>query len=137
VPPWHTAQLSTDSGAGDSPLCVLCDLGVCRDALRHRAAVQDAAKEAIPSLPGQHRWGVARLREALEAPVAAGLRAVLVFGVVSVRGGSLFQLCVCPCCVSVCCVSLLCVCVCVCVAAYSCVSVNQSLSRCICLCRCL
>jgi hypothetical protein len=96
-------------GASAAPLRVLCDLGVCRDALHHRAAVQDAAKEAIPSLPGQYRWGVARLREALEAPVAAGLRAVLVFGVVSVRGGSLFQLSAYRCCVSVCCVSLLCV----------------------------
>ena len=44
--------------------------------------LEDAgAKQAIGSMPGQHRWGVSRLGEALDAPVAQGLRAVLLFGV--------------------------------------------------------
>ncbi len=43
------------------------------------------AREPIPSMPGQFRWGVSRLREALDKPVAAGLRAVLLFG--SLQGG--------------------------------------------------
>jgi porphobilinogen synthase len=39
------------------------------------------AKESIDALPGLHRWGVRRLREALKPAVRDGLRAVLVFGV--------------------------------------------------------
>lgn len=35
-------------------------------------------------MPGQYRWGVGRLREALEGPVSDGLAAVLLFGVVDV-----------------------------------------------------
>ena len=46
-----------------------------------------AAKQAIASMPGQHRWGVGRLGEALDAPVAAGLRAVLLFGVLEGAAG--------------------------------------------------
>lgn len=40
-----------------------------------------AAREPIESMPGIFRWGVGRLHEALDKPVAAGLRAVLLFGV--------------------------------------------------------
>lgn len=40
------------------------------------------AKESIGSMPGQYRWGVNRLPEALDVPVSHGLRAVLLFGVV-------------------------------------------------------
>ena len=40
------------------------------------------ARQPIASLPGQCRWGVSRLPEALDGPVAAGLSAVLLFGVV-------------------------------------------------------
>ncbi|MCX7818441.1 MAG: porphobilinogen synthase [Kiritimatiellae bacterium] len=39
------------------------------------------AREPIEAMPGQFRWGVGRLHEALDKPVAAGLRAVLLFGV--------------------------------------------------------
>ena len=44
----------------------------------------EAAREDIAAMPGQSRWGCgeARLREALAQPVADGLRAVLLFGVV-------------------------------------------------------
>ncbi|MBM4154607.1 MAG: porphobilinogen synthase [Lentisphaerae bacterium] len=42
---------------------------------------RDDACEPIAAMPGQHRWGVGRLREALDGPVRNGLRAVLVFGV--------------------------------------------------------
>ena len=38
-------------------------------------------REPIVSMPGQYRWSVDRLPEALEKPVAEGLRAVLLFGV--------------------------------------------------------
>jgi porphobilinogen synthase len=38
-------------------------------------------REPIASMPGQYRWSVDRLPEALEKPVAEGLRAVLLFGV--------------------------------------------------------
>ncbi|MBU4461155.1 MAG: porphobilinogen synthase, partial [Verrucomicrobia bacterium] len=48
-------------------------------------ADRDDAREPIAAMPGQNRWGVARLREALEGPVRDGLRAVLLFGV---PGGS-------------------------------------------------
>jgi len=48
-------------------------------------ADRDDAREPIAAMPGQSRWGVARLREALEGPVRDGLRAVLLFGV---PGGS-------------------------------------------------
>lgn len=41
----------------------------------------DRAREPIAAMPGQYRWGVDRLGEALDGPVAAGLRAVLLFGV--------------------------------------------------------
>lgn len=41
----------------------------------------DDAVEPIASMPGQYRWGVGRLAEALDVPVARGLRAVLLFGV--------------------------------------------------------
>jgi porphobilinogen synthase len=44
-------------------------------------ASRPRAKEAIGSLPGQYRWGVRRLREALKPAVKDGLRAVLLFGV--------------------------------------------------------
>ncbi len=40
-----------------------------------------AAREPIEAMPGQFRWGIGRLHEALDKPVAAGLRAVLIFGV--------------------------------------------------------
>jgi porphobilinogen synthase len=40
-----------------------------------------SAKQPIASMPGQFRWGVARLAEALDGPVARGLRAVILFGV--------------------------------------------------------
>jgi porphobilinogen synthase len=39
------------------------------------------AREDIAAMPGQARWGVNRLEEALHDVVAAGLRAVLLFGV--------------------------------------------------------
>lgn len=41
--------------------------------------------EEIPSLPGQFRVGVSRLEGLLAGLVRDGLKAVLVFGVVSVR----------------------------------------------------
>ena len=41
-----------------------------------------AARQPIASLPGQCRWGVSRLPEALDEPVSRGLSAVLLFGVV-------------------------------------------------------
>lgn len=41
----------------------------------------DAGKEEIASMPGQARWGVGRLREALDGPYADGLSCVLLFGV--------------------------------------------------------
>jgi porphobilinogen synthase len=44
-------------------------------------ASDSQAKQPIPSLPGQYRWGVDRLPEALDGPVSHGLRAVLLFGV--------------------------------------------------------
>lgn len=50
-----------------------------------RYPVQDSAKQAIGSMPDQYRWGVARLAEALDEPVADGLTAVLLFGVIDVR----------------------------------------------------
>ena len=40
------------------------------------------ARQPIPSMPGQCRWGVDRLPEALDVPVSRGLSAVLLFGVV-------------------------------------------------------
>ena len=39
------------------------------------------AKQAIASMPGQHRWGSGRLAEALDGPVSQGLCSVLLFGV--------------------------------------------------------
>ncbi len=42
-----------------------------------------AAREPIEAMPGMFRWGVGRLHEALDKPVAAGLRAVLMFGIPS------------------------------------------------------
>jgi len=39
-------------------------------------------REPIAAMPGQCRWGVDRLREVLDPAVAAGLRAVLLFGVI-------------------------------------------------------
>ena len=39
------------------------------------------AKEAIEAMPGQYRWGVDRVKEALAPMVKNGLRAVLLFGV--------------------------------------------------------
>lgn len=42
----------------------------------------DRSREPIMSMPGQFRWGVSRLREALDKPIAGGLRAVLLFGVI-------------------------------------------------------
>jgi porphobilinogen synthase len=42
---------------------------------------RDEAREPIGAMPGQNRWGVARLHEALEEPVRDGLGAVLLFGV--------------------------------------------------------
>ncbi|KAJ1971127.1 Aminolevulinate dehydratase [Dimargaris xerosporica] len=39
------------------------------------------AKEPIPSLPNQHRWGVDRLHELLAPLVTKGLRTVMLFGV--------------------------------------------------------
>lgn len=44
-------------------------------------SIRARAKEAIASMPGQHRWGVRRLREALKPAVDDGLRTVLLFGV--------------------------------------------------------
>ena len=44
-------------------------------------ASDSQAKQPIPSLPGQYRWGVDRLPEALDGPVSHGLGAVLLFGV--------------------------------------------------------
>lgn len=41
------------------------------------------AKESIAALPGQHRWGLRRLVDALAEPVRRGLKAVLLFGVVT------------------------------------------------------
>jgi len=43
-------------------------------------AAKPGAREAIAAMPGQYRWGVDRLDEALAKPVKAGLRAVLLFG---------------------------------------------------------
>jgi porphobilinogen synthase len=40
-----------------------------------------AACEPIGAMPGQSRWGVDRLADALTGPVSDGLRAVLLFGV--------------------------------------------------------
>jgi delta-aminolevulinic acid dehydratase/porphobilinogen synthase len=54
---------------------------------RHVAFLQDSAKEEIRALPGQYRWGVDRLVEGFTDLVAAGLKTVLVFGVVSVGPG--------------------------------------------------
>jgi porphobilinogen synthase len=45
----------------------------------------DDACEPIAALPGQHRWGVRSVEEGLRPLVAAGLRAVLLFG--AVRAG--------------------------------------------------
>lgn len=36
-------------------------------------------------MPGQYRWGVNRLGEALAGPVADGLASVILFGVLGVR----------------------------------------------------
>jgi len=44
---------------------------------------EDDAKQEIPSMTGQYRWGVNTISELLTPLVAAGLRAVLLFGVVS------------------------------------------------------
>jgi porphobilinogen synthase len=41
------------------------------------------AREAIEAMPGQYRWGVDRVEEAVGPAVAGGLRAVLLFGVPS------------------------------------------------------
>ena len=46
----------------------------------------DNDRQEIPSMPGQSRWGVSRLPEALDAAVQDGLDAVLLFGVNDVRG---------------------------------------------------
>lgn len=43
--------------------------------------------EAIPSLPGQFRWGWLRSREILDELVKKGLRTVLLFGVYTKQGG--------------------------------------------------
>ncbi len=40
-------------------------------------------REPIAAMPGQHRWGVGRVEDALAGAVADGLRAVLLFGVPS------------------------------------------------------
>jgi porphobilinogen synthase len=40
-------------------------------------------KEEIRAMPGQYRWGVERLDELIAPLVAQGLRAVLIFGVLS------------------------------------------------------
>ena len=42
----------------------------------------DDARQPIGAMPGQCRWGVRRLAEALDGPVADGLAAVLLFGVI-------------------------------------------------------
>jgi porphobilinogen synthase len=42
----------------------------------------DDSKQAISAMPSQYRWGVNRLREALDEPVKNGLRSVLLFGVI-------------------------------------------------------
>lgn len=47
--------------------------------------LQEDAKQAIGSMPGQFRWGVNKLPEALDEPVKDGLAAVLLFGVLDVR----------------------------------------------------
>ncbi len=47
----------------------------------------DDAKQEIGAMPDQCRWGVNRLQEALDEPVANGLQAVLLFGVVGVSAG--------------------------------------------------
>lgn len=47
--------------------------------------MQDDAKQPIGAMPGQFRWGVNKLPEALDEPVADGLSAVLLFGVLDVR----------------------------------------------------
>lgn len=39
------------------------------------------ASVPIPSLPGQRRWGVNKLREFLEPLVEKGLQSVILFGV--------------------------------------------------------
>jgi len=39
------------------------------------------ASVLIPSLPGQHRWGVNRLKEFLGPLVEKGLQSVILFGV--------------------------------------------------------
>jgi hypothetical protein len=44
---------------------------------------QADAKEEIKAMPGQYRWGVNRLRECIAPLVAKGLKAVLIFGVLS------------------------------------------------------
>lgn len=44
----------------------------------------DNAKQEISSMPGQFRWGVNRLNEALSQPVQDGLKCVILFGVLDV-----------------------------------------------------
>jgi delta-aminolevulinic acid dehydratase/porphobilinogen synthase len=39
-------------------------------------------------MPGVYRWGVNRLKEALDGPVKDGLAAVLLFGVIDVSARS-------------------------------------------------
>lgn len=41
----------------------------------------DDAKQEIGAMPGQFRWGVNRLKEALTEPVANGLTSIILFGV--------------------------------------------------------
>lgn len=49
---------------------------------------QDNAKQPIAAMPGQGRWGVNTVCEALDGPVRDGLSAVLLFGVLDVSGAS-------------------------------------------------
>ena len=49
--------------------------------------LQDDAKQEITAMPGQFRWGVKRLAEALSEPVADGLQSVIIFGVLGVSLG--------------------------------------------------
>jgi delta-aminolevulinic acid dehydratase/porphobilinogen synthase len=55
-------------------------------------AFQDDHQEPIVSLPGQFRWGIHKLVHGIEHLVKAGLKAVLLFGVVSVSSPLRFPL---------------------------------------------
>lgn len=64
-------------GAGPvPPTCLVYPLFIVDD---------DGARQEIGAMPGQARWGVDRLGEALDEPVKNGLSAVLLFGVIDVR----------------------------------------------------